>query len=107
MKYLVWIIARDPKTLQPIAEVLVFENEDRLKAEHYNEGYTRIQDNAPYLFGPVVLGQNPIFNTETRIPGWGATASMVLTQPQVRQRCQCSPRGLSAKGRCNHCGRPL
>lgn len=76
MKYQVWVIARDPKTLHPIAEVLVFENEDRLKADRYNESYPRTSDNARFLFGPVVLGQCPIYSTETRIPGWGAVVAM-------------------------------
>ncbi len=66
MKYQVWIIARDPKTLQPIAEVLVFGHEDRPTAGLYSEYFTCIAENAARLFGPLVLGQNPIYGTETR-----------------------------------------
>ena len=68
MKYQIWIIARDPKTLQPIAEVLVFGHEDCIKAEEFNAQFTCVAEIANRLFGPVVLGQNPIYGTETRIP---------------------------------------
>jgi len=68
MKYQVWIKAHDRKTLAVIAQVQVFDDGDRLECERIAETY---EINPSVLFGPVVCEQDPIFSTETRIPGWG------------------------------------
>lgn len=96
MKYQVWVIARDPKTLQPIAEVLVFEHDVRLKAEAYNEEFTDLQAKIHFLFGVVVTSQNPLYSTETRIPGWGVVAPRLQGDPPGADRV--TPRDPGAKG---------
>lgn len=98
MKYQVWVIARDRKTLQPIAEVLAFEHDERMVAEAYNENYSRsvCGDNPRFLFGVVVLGQNPLYTTETRIPGWGVVAPRLQGDPPGTDRV--TPRDPGASG---------
>lgn len=63
--YDVWVVAREPRTLEVIAQARVFTAATRLEAERFNED-SRPSALGRLHFGPLVLMECPLFNTETR-----------------------------------------
>jgi DNA-binding response OmpR family regulator len=125
--YQIWMVARDPATLQELARALLDERDDRLECEAYNEALT-VADKinlARSHFGRAVQARQPLYVVLVLVLPRPDDADELIRRLKAReagrpvltpegrthltaalsQLCQCSIGMGPGGGRCPSCGR--